>query len=301
MADVALFSKKDGQRISDAVRHIERSPDYIRGNSSPYHTAKDNLLSVSVRNETSTSFAAGDFVVLTESVWIDPDVDEDAFRWNPVFLVGDAGVYSSGVSGSVDLGQLDYFYGVALDTLPNGVSTPTTGQAAVSGIFATHVTGECAVNDRVVPIAEKCCRKADQGPHLVLYVQAGTDYRWAIVLINYGGTDLCPYFWDFEIHGGLPTTGSQIWSVTLNSDTQNVTVDFDMTAAELKTHLLTQFTGLSSTDVTITGGPLPEVPLTVEWKNSFGNYASDNWPPTVGTNSLDNEGWMIVRQINPRV
>ena len=119
-----------------------------------------------------------------------------------------------------------------------------------------------------------------------------------IVLASYGTQ--CQYFWDFEVHGGLPTTGGQIWSVTLNGDTQDVTVEYGMTAAELTTELLAEFSGLSSSDINVTGGPLPEVPLTVQWKGAFANHASSDWPPTVGTNSLDSSAWMIVRQINPR-
>ena len=110
----------------------------------------------------------------------------------------------------------------------------------------------------------------------------------------------CLYSWEFEISGGNPSSGSQVWSVVLNADTQNVTVDYNETAASLKTHLLAQFSGLATADVETEGGPLPEVPITVTWKNDFANYASDDWPVTVGTNTLNNEGWMKVRQINPR-
>jgi len=50
----------------------------------------------------------------------------------------------------------------------------------------------------------------------------------------------CHYFHEFEISGGLPTEGSQIWSYTIDVTTADVTVDYDMTAAALKTHLLAQ-------------------------------------------------------------
>lgn len=110
----------------------------------------------------------------------------------------------------------------------------------------------------------------------------------------------CAYYWEFEISGGNPSSGSQVWSVTLDGDTQDVTVAFNMTASGLTIHLLAQFSGMSSDDVDTEGGPLPEIPLTVKWKKRFSGHASSDWPPTVGSNTLNNEGWMKVRQINPR-
>jgi len=87
---------------------------------------------------------------------------------------------------------------------------------------------------------------------------------------------------------------------TIDVTTANVTVDYDMTAAALKTHLLAQFSGLASGDITATGGPLPEVPITIQWKGDAVADVSDNWPPTVGVNSMNNSAWMQVHQINPR-
>jgi hypothetical protein len=111
----------------------------------------------------------------------------------------------------------------------------------------------------------------------------------------------CAYYHEFEISGGLPTDGSQVWSYTIDTDTQNVTVDFNETAGSLKTEFLATFAGLSSADLTTTGGPLPEVPITVQWKNTAVTDVSSNWPPTVGANTMNNAAWMQVHQINPRV
>lgn len=113
----------------------------------------------------------------------------------------------------------------------------------------------------------------------------------------------CPYYWEFELAGGsdAPTSGSQIWNATLNGDAQDITVDYDETAATMGSHILSQFSAMTADDLEVTGGPLPEIPITVRWRKKFANYAAQAWPPTVGTNSLNNSTWMKCRQINPRI
>lgn len=120
----------------------------------------------------------------------------------------------------------------------------------------------------------------------------------SLVFIKHGP---CPYYWEFEVSGGDPSSGTFIWSITLNGDTQDVTLTDDMTAAELKTELLSEFSGLATGDLDVTGGPFPEKPLTVEWKNAFAGYASDDWDnATAGTNTYNNDAGMRLRQLNPR-
>ena len=117
-----------------------------------------------------------------------------------------------------------------------------------------------------------------------------------------GGGGPCPYYWEIYIENGSdpPSSGSSIFAVTLDSDEQDVTIDYDMTAAELSSELLSEFTALEADDIEVTGGPLPVFPLYVQWKRDFVGHASEDYPPTAGTNTLNNSSQMKIRQINPR-
>lgn len=110
----------------------------------------------------------------------------------------------------------------------------------------------------------------------------------------------CSYFWEIDIFPGSapPSSGTAIFNVTIDADSQDVTIEWDMTAAELTTELLAEFSGLSSADIDVTGGPLPTIPLDVEWKG--GTDLTPDWPPTVGASTLNNSSVCKIRQRNPR-
>lgn len=296
MPDPAIFTQSDGGRIAKAVQYVERQPDFIRGNGSPTQYHDNNFFAVSGRNESETRFDAGDFVVINNSVWIEPTVDEDTFRFAPTLKIEDAGYYSSGVSGSVDESQLNNIYGVAITEFAQGNSNPQMGVLALGGVFATKVTGEVSVGSQVVPISEKVCRAATAGPHKVLYVESGSDLRWAIVLINAAAEGTCPYYWNIICTGGSPTTGAVIFGGEVNGDEQTITIDYNMTASELKTHIVSQFAAIGTDDITVYGGPFPNVALTIHWEASV----IPEWPPSIDENTLD-EGARMVVWDNPRI
>jgi len=108
--------------------------------------------------------------------------------------------------------------------------------------------------------------------------------------------EACGYYHQFTVIGGsaLPTSGSQIWGYTIGVTTANVEIDFDMTAGELKTAILTAFTGLTTDDLDASGGPWPQVPLEVKWKSQAATDVAADAPPGVGTNTLNNNCWGAV-------
>lgn len=120
-----------------------------------------------------------------------------------------------------------------------------------------------------------------------------TRARW------HSANESCSYYWEFYIEAGTadPTSGTAIFPVAIDSDEQDVTVEYDMTASEMETELLSQFSGLTSADVDCTGGPLPTIPIDVEWKT---RTLQPDWPPTVGATTLNNSAVCKVRQRNPR-
>lgn len=120
-----------------------------------------------------------------------------------------------------------------------------------------------------------------------------TRARW------HAGTSSCPYVWEFDIFPGsaMPTSGTAIFNVTIDADSQDVTVTYNMTAAQMSTELLSEFSGLSAADIECTGGPLPTIPIDVEWKT---RSLLPDWSPTVGASTLNNAAVCKIRQRNPR-
>ena len=176
--------------------------------------------------------------------------------------------------------------GLYLVTGPMAVEDDRYGKAALP-VFPVWVrySGTAPQQGDAVGPTEDAWTVSTDGTGLTVWQ---VDPTRQLVLAS-GSSDSCRYYWEFHLLGGKPTTGSQVWSVTIDEDTQDVTIDYDMTAADLKTELLSEFSGLSIDDVETDGGPLPEVALSVEWRS-----VKPDWPPVVGANTLNNEAWMAV-------
>lgn len=145
-----------------------------------------------------------------------------------------------------------------------------------------------SVGDEWGAVEDSFLLSEDGRGFFILDVDSTNELAWA----TYQSDD-CQYFWEFQMVGGSakPSSGSQVWSVTIDADTQDVTIPYDMTAAELKTELLSEFSGLGSNDIVTDGGPFPDVALSVEWKTAS---LKPDWPPVVGTSTLNNSAWMTV-------
>ena len=106
----------------------------------------------------------------------------------------------------------------------------------------------------------------------------------------------CGYYHQFVIVGGsgLPTSGSHVFEYTIGAVTANLQLEFDMTASELRSEILLKFIALTSDDVECDGGPWPQFPLEVQWKRDAAEQVAEDSPPTLGTNTLNNNCWVGV-------
>lgn len=133
----------------------------------------------------------------------------------------------------------------------------------------------------------------DGGSTSIIWSQGGTGKQICVFNLSPGST--CPLVHEHSIFGGVPTTGSVIWSYTIDSDTQNVTIAWDDTATEVETAFTTAFSGVSAADLDVTGGPLPNVAVYVE----FGGDLDVTWPPVQGTTTFDNSAAPQLRRNSP--
>lgn len=82
--------------------------------------------------------------------------------------------------------------------------------------------------------------------------------------------------WKFII-GGSPTGGSLTFDLNVLGTTEEMEFQFDDTAAEVTTELETH-TNIASGDVNVTGGPFPDVDMTIEFQGDLAKHLMD--PPT---------------------
>lgn len=101
----------------------------------------------------------------------------------------------------------------------------------------------------------------------------------------------CPLVHEFYIDGN-PTSGSQIWSYTIDEDTQDVDFAYDDTATDVKNEFLGAFSGLDTDDLTVTGGPFPNVAIYVQFKGGI----DVTWPPVQGTTTLNSSSACKIRK-----
>ena len=109
-----------------------------------------------------------------------------------------------------------------------------------------------------------------------------------------GGAGRCELVHELYIDGN-PSSGSFVWSYTIDSDTQDVTIAFDDEPADVLSAFTTAFSGVDTADLEVTGGPLPNVAIYVE----FDRMLDVAWPPVQGTNTLNNSAEPKLRRNSP--
>lgn len=129
------------------------------------------------------------------------------------------------------------------------------------------------------------------------YLDEDADQKLAAVFLL-GGGSACHYFWEFEVSGSTkPTSGSHVFSVTIDTVTANLTYNYNQNKADFASHILSQFSNLASADIDVQGGPAPTIAIRVEWKN---RALQPDWPPVEGALTMNNSAYVRVHDINPR-
>jgi len=111
-------------------------------------------------------------------------------------------------------------------------------------------------NDAITVYSHADDVAADDIFSAVFNIQSG---RWEKVS---GGGCTCKEIWRFTPLA--PSAGTWDADITVNSSTETLTFDWNTTAAQMETELLTH-TELTSGDVSCEGGPFPTVAIYVIW------------------------------------
>jgi hypothetical protein len=88
--------------------------------------------------------------------------------------------------------------------------------------------------------------------------------------------------WQITVFG-TPTADTFAMELNVLGTTETMTIDFDMSAADFETELETH-SEIASGDVEVTGGPLPDALINIEFKGDLANHRMP--PPTIDFSDL---------------
>ena len=154
--------------------------------------------------------------------------------------------------------------------------------------WSKYTTGDSpAINDEIGPVDGAWTLDEDGTGFIVLRVNTSKNLVYAI----FTAIPTCPIIHEFYIEGS-PTSGTQVLSMTINADTQNVTIAFDDTSLDIKNAIVAAFSGVSTDDIVDKGGALPLVACYLQYKPTD----EPDWPPVFGTNTMNNSAVMKLRK-----
>lgn len=99
--------------------------------------------------------------------------------------------------------------------------------------------------------------------------RTGSQRRRQPPIVGDGGCASRNEIWELGVIG-TPTGGTFDLSVRVNDVTETVTINYDDTAAEVKTALATH-SEITSSDIETGGGPLPDVSIGIEFIGDLAN------------------------------
>lgn len=173
---------------------------------------------------------------------------------------------------------------------PNAIADGAKFKAALLGsvpLWIAYAGGDPSPGDELGPVDDSWGLSSNgSGAHVV---DVNSNYSLAYVSSSPQGT--CPLVHEFWIDGN-PSSGSQDWEYTIDGDTQDVTLDYNDTAANVKSAFLAALTGLATDDLEVSGGPFPNVAVYV----TFDSTLEVEWPPVQGTTTLNNGAAIKIRQ-----
>ena len=124
----------------------------------------------------------------------------------------------------------------------------------------------------VIPSEQAFARIAKATKHYEqTYINPGLKEEKVVRARRGAGCNSRNEIWQLTIFG-TPTGGSVDYGVNVLGTTETVTLDYDMTSTEVQT----EFEGHSEVgagNVEVTGGPLPDSAVLVEFKEDLANYA----------------------------
>ena len=246
-----------------------------------------NPCTVFVRNKTGATLSRHSILAIT-GVEITPDENENSFTSRPV------------LSGDTPDGTEPVFI-ILQEPLANNAIGRATAIGPVA-VCKVDILDEDHTHAKLID-SDSELESDTSGPGVILYKEAGTGIKWAVLLLGAGESGTCDEVDEFWIEG-VPTSGSGNIGYTLDRDPDaapsavydDLAFDYNETAATFLTQLLTHAIGdLTTDDVEVFGGPWPNVSIYVRWKGTdFGKRSIDF--PSLDPDTLNNGAVIKMRK-----
>ena len=204
---------------------------------------------------------------------IEPDTDENLYKSAVAF------------NGIKPTEESIFTFGITQQYLPAGV---IDSGAIVSGVSFARITGPTGATLAKVANDAYTLTSDDAGNIPVLYDPGeDTGERIAIVRLSGGGggSSSCPEVHRFWTNG--PTAGTFDVDYTYNGITETLTFNYNTTATQFETELLTHSEFTSADVLTVDGGPFPNIAIYVTFNEVVAFPTIDDASLTNGTVLMD--------------
>lgn len=222
-----------------------------------------------VANGTEDNLPAFSVLELQRAL-IEPDTDENAYK---------SAIQFNGVKPTA---ESILTFSITQQYLPAGA---IDAGAVVSGVSFARITGPTGATLAKVANNAYTLLSDEAGNIPVLYDPGeDTGERIAIVRLS-GGSSTCPEVHRFWTNG--PTAGTFDVDYTYNGVTETLTFNYNTTATQFETELLTHSEFTSADVLTVDGGPFPNIAIYVTFNGVVAFPTIDDASLTNGTVLMD--------------